>query len=182
MKNRLFVSLDLPNDVVNQIIIYRDSIAQKIKLKWEPREKLHLTIKFIGDVETNITEQISDELKFVEDFNSICCSFINFGFFYRGNNPSILWAGLKTDDALISLITQLNNRLEKFSIPAETKKFKPHITLLRIKIDLGNDFVNSFKNFTFEPIDFSTNSITLYKSELNKAGSRYFKIKNYKLK
>lgn len=182
MKNRLFVSLDIPNDIVDQIIEYRDSINPNQKLKWESREKLHLTIKFIGDVESNLTEKISEELKFVEEFSSISCFFLNFGFFYRDKNPSILWAGLKTDDSLNSLITQINNRLEKFSIPTETKKFNPHITLHRIKNTLENDFVNSFKNFTFEPIEFSTNSITLFKSELGREGSKYFKIKNYKLK
>lgn len=182
MKNRLFVSLDIPIDIVDQIIKYRDSINPNQKLKWESREKLHLTIIFIGDVETSVTGKISEELQFVEQFNSIKCSFINFGFFYRDNNPSILWAGLKTDDSLNSLVTQINNRLENFSIPIETKKFNPHITLLRIKNTTGNDFVNSFKNFTFEPIEFSTNSVTLFKSELGREGSKYFKIKNYKLK
>jgi 2'-5' RNA ligase len=182
LKNRLFVTLDIPNEVVDQIINYRNSIESNIKLKWEPNEKLHLTIKFIGDVESKLTDEISDELIFVKDFNSIKCSFLNFGFFYRDSKPSILWAGLKTDDALITIIDQINLRLEKFSIPIENNKFNPHITLLRIKNDLGNDFVNSFKNFTFKPLEFSTNSISLYKSELKSDGSRYFKIKNYKLK
>lgn len=181
MKNRLFVSLDIPDIVIDQIINYRDSIKLNLNLKWESREKLHLTIKFIGDVDNNLTEKISEELKFVEEFKSINCSLLNFGFFYRDNNPIILWAGINTDDSLQLLINLINKRLEKFSIAAEIKKFKPHITLLRIKNALENDFVNSFKNFTFEPIEFSTNSITLYKSELSRESSKYFKIKNYKL-
>lgn len=44
------------------------------------KEKLHLTIKFIGDVDSELVSKISDELMFVEDYNSINCSFTKFGF------------------------------------------------------------------------------------------------------
>lgn len=182
MKNRLFVSLNLPESITYKIIALRDSISADEKIKWEPKEKLHLTIKFIGDVDSELVSKISDELMFVEDYNSINCSFTKFGFFYRDNKPTILWAGLETDISLFGLIDVINVRLQKFSIVVDKNKFKPHVTLLRIKNDLGIDFVNNFKNFTFTPIDFSTNSISLYKSELHKDGSKYFEIKNYKLK
>jgi 2'-5' RNA ligase len=174
--------LNLPVSVATKIQAFRDTISVDENIKWEPIEKLHLTIKFIGDVDSEIINEISDELMFVENYNSINCSFTKFGFFYRDNRPIILWAGLEIDSSLFSLIDQINVRLQKFSIAVEKNKFKPHITLLRIKNDLGLDFVNSFKNFTFTPIDFSTNSISLYKSELHKDGSKYFEIKNYKLK
>jgi len=182
LKSRLFVSLDIPDQVVNKIIDYRDSIGFNPDMRWESKEKHHLTLKFIGDVENNLIEEIAHEIKFVEDFNSIECSFLNFGFFFRNNQPSILWAGLKTDESLTKLIEILEKNLIKFSIPVEIKKFKPHITLLRLKKDPGNDFVNRFKNFTFKPIEFSANTITLFKSELYPEGSKYFKLKNYKLK
>ena len=80
------------------------------------------------------------------------------------------------------MITELNERLTKFSIPIEKRKFNPHITLLRIKNELGINFVNNFKNFTFKPILFTANTVTLYKSILHPEGSKYSEIKNYKLK
>ena len=82
MKNRLFVSLNLPESITYKIIALRDSISADEKIKWEPKEKLHLTIKFIGDVDSELVSKISDELMFVEDYNSINCSFTKFGFFY----------------------------------------------------------------------------------------------------
>jgi 2'-5' RNA ligase len=72
--------------------------------------------------------------------------------------------------------------LNKFSIPPEKRKINPHITLLRIKNDPGINFVKNFKNFTFKPILFTANSVTLYKSILHSEGSEYIEIKNYKLK
>ena len=182
MKNRLFISLNLPVDIIEQIILIRDEIWGDKNLKWEPKEKLHLTIKFIGDVSSQIIDDISNELAFIENYSSIKCEIKNFGFFYRDNKPKILWVGLETDVFLKRLIKELNDRLNKFSIPIEKRKFNPHITLLRIKNDPGNNFVNNFKNFTFKPILFKANSISLYKSILHPEGSIYSEIKNYKLK
>jgi hypothetical protein len=54
--------------------------------------------------------------------------------------------------------------------------------LLRIKKEPEINFVNKFKKFTFEPIVFKSDLVTFYKSELHKTGSKYFEIKNYKLK
>ena len=182
MKNRLFVSLNLPNDIIEQIISVRDDIWRDKILRWEPKEKLHLTIKFIGDVSSQIMGDISEELKFIDSYSSIKCAFSKFGFFYRDNKPIILWAGLETEILLNNLIAELNERILKFSIPIEKGKFNPHITVLRIKNDPGISFVNKFKNFTFKPILFTANTVTLYKSILHSIGSEYSEIKNYKLK
>lgn len=182
MKNRLFVSLNLPVDIIEQIILIRDDIWDDKNLKWEPKEKLHLTIKFIGDVSPQITDNISNELMFIENYSSIKCEFNKFDFFYRDGKPKIIWVGLETDVFLKRLIAEINDRLSKYSISVENRKFNPHITLLRIKNDMGINFVNSFKNFTFKPILFMANSISLYKSILHPEGSIYSEIKNYKLK
>jgi len=182
LKNRLFVSLNLPDIVIEQIVSLRDEISTDENLKWEPKDKLHLTIKFIGDVSDEIKDQISKELCFINQYSSIKCIFNKFGFFYRDSKPIILWAGLSTDDQLINLITEVDESLKKFSILNEQRKFNPHITVLRIKNDPGINFVNNYKKFTFKPILFTANSVTLYKSILHPEGSKYFEIKNYKLK
>jgi RNA 2',3'-cyclic 3'-phosphodiesterase len=182
LKNRLFVSLNLPDNVIGQIISLRDNIYGIENINWEPKNKLHLTIKFIGDVSKETMTEISNGLHFIERHPVIKCSFNKFGFFYRDDKPFILWAGLTADKNLNDLITEINKSLVKFSIPVEQRRFNPHITLLRIKNDPGINFVNSFKNFTFEPILFTTNSVTLYKSILHPMGSEYIEIKNYKLK
>jgi 2'-5' RNA ligase len=182
LKNRLFISLNLPDSVVGKIISLRDTVAADENIKWEPIEKLHLTIKFIGDVSNELMDIISEELMFLINYTSLNCSVNKFGFFYRDKKPTILIASLSVDEKLDKIIAIINENLQKFNIPAERRKLNPHITLLRVKNDLGINFVNSFKKFTFKPILFNTNSITLYKSILHPEGSEYIKIKNYKLK
>jgi len=178
---RLFIALNIPENVKDQLILLRDFVAGA-NFKWESKEKLHLTIKFIGDTTESNVEKIIYELKFLEDYSTISCSINDFGFFFRDKNPSILWAGIKVDDSLLEIIDKIESALEIFSIKKEKRKFHPHLTLLRIKKNPGNNFINSFKNFKFEPIFFQANSISLYKSELKSTGSVYQEIKNYKLK
>jgi len=178
---RLFIALNIPEDVKLKLIEIRNSVAGS-NYMWEVKEKLHLTLKFIGDVPEASIESIAEELDFVQNYPSLKSEIFNFDFFFRDKKPAILLAGLKIDQSIYKIVDELNTKLEKFSIQKEVKKFNPHLTLLRIKNDFGNNFVNNFKNFTFEPIDFTANSISLIKSELYPSRSKYFEIKNYKLK
>lgn len=178
---RLFVALNIPENIKTQLIDLRDSVAGS-NYKWEAKEKLHLTIKFIGDFPEAQLDSIINELNFIKTYSALVCSIKKFGFFFRDKNPSILWAGLEVEKTISEIVDKTESLFEKYSIPKENRKFNPHLTLLRIKNDSGINFVNSFKNFTFEPIDFTANSISLYKSELHPYGSKYFEIKNYKLK
>lgn len=179
---RLFIALNIPDEAKDKLIEVRNSVTPNLNYKWEPRDKLHLTLKFIGDFPEQNVDQIKSELMFLENYYSIKSEFFNFGFFFRRIKPVILWAGMKISEPINKIVSELNLRLENFSIPVDNRKFKPHLTLLRIKNDFDESLVHRFKNFTFEPINFYSNSISLYKSELYKSGSKYFEIKNYKLK
>lgn len=180
---RLFVALKIPDDVINKIIQYRNEAAfSNQNLNWENKEKLHLTLKFIGNVREELTDKINDALLFTENFNSIKFSFTKFGFFFRDNYPKILWLGLSNNDELIMLVEKIEGKLEPLGIQSEKRTFKPHLTLLRIKNKLDNNFINSFENFKLPNLNFVSNEISLIKSELFSDTSRYTEIKKYKLK
>jgi 2'-5' RNA ligase len=119
---------------------------------------------------------------FIEEYNSFSFDVTKFGFFYRNGLPGILWAGLKTDESIYRLVEQLNERLSIFSIPVERRKFKPHLTMLRLKKDPGKKFILKFEEYSFDNCNFSSSEITLIKSELLSTGGRYTDIKKYNLK
>ncbi len=180
---RLFVALKFPNDIVDKIIEFRnDAAGNNQNLKWEIKEKLHLTLNFIGDVQEDKVDKIADSLSFIKDINSIEMNLTKFGFFFRDNHPKILWLGLSSNDNLITLADKIESKLETFGIKKEKRKFKPHLTLLRIKNKIDKNFINSFENFNLPYLKFYSNEITLFKSELLPDTSRYTEIKNYKLK
>lgn len=182
MKSRIFVALNIPDEAKNNLfdIIYK--LHPDKNLNWEKKEKIHLTLKFVGDVDNGFLPEIINDLKFLEQFNTQKLQITEFGFFFRFKEPKILWAGLKFSDELKLIAKKLDDYFTKFGIEKESREFKPHLTLIRIKNNPGDNFINKFKNSKFEPIDFQSNSISLIKSELNPSGSVYTEIKKYKLR
>lgn len=181
---RLFVALAIPEEIINQITQLRKKICgENDKLKWEDNSKIHLTLKFIGEVNENLLQPISQELDFLEQFNKINCTTSKFGFYFKQKNePRILWLGLDLDNTVSTIVDELNRRLTKYSIPIEKRKFSSHLTLLRIKDHLTDEFVNKFLNYDIHKFNFITNEILLMQSELLAQGSTYKEIKKYYLK
>ena len=181
--SRLFVAIKILDYVTNNLLnVCRKLTDTHSEFKWEQPEKVHITLKFIGEVEERIVTQIAQELNFIRNYNSFIFSVARFGFFFRNGEPRILWAGLKTDESIHKLVEELNIRLSIFSVPIEKRKFEPHLTLLRIKKNPGNEFINKFKEHSFEDMTFKSNQIKLIKSELSHSGARYSNIKKYDLK
>jgi 2'-5' RNA ligase len=181
--SRLFVALKIPDEVKSNLLNVCSKLSDSSDLlKWEKPEKIHLTLKFIGEVEEELVSSIAKEIAFVEEFNSFNFNVIKFGFFYRNALPSILWTGMQTDENIQMLVEELNQRLSIFSIPVERRKFKPHLTMLRIKKNPGKEFISKFEDYSFDNWNFNSSEITLIKSELSPTGARYTDIKKYNLK
>lgn len=181
---RLFVALIIPDEVKNQIVESRKRIfPDEGMFKWEDNSKVHLTLKFISEVKEDLLEPIINELNFLEHFNKINCCAEGFGFFFKAKDePRILWLGLSLDSSINRIVEELNQRLSKFLIPIEHRKFKAHLTLLRIKKSVPKDFIEKFSNAEYPKINFTTNEIVLMQSELSSQGSTYKEIKKYYLK
>lgn len=180
---RLFIALLIPDEVKSIVSDHCNRIVNySLDYKWEEKDKIHLTLKFIGEVKEELLPQITDEVQFVENYASFNCSISKFGFFYRFNEPKILWCNLDTDDSIISLVDKLNVTLKKFNIEPETRKFKGHLTLMRIKKKVSADFIKSFNEYKFSPVKFISDEIALVQSVLKPGGSEYKILKIYELK
>jgi 2'-5' RNA ligase len=180
---RLFVALEIPEDIRKRIsALKEEAIQEKISLKWEPDEKIHLTIKFIGEVNDESVESISESLDFLESYEKVKCKLTRFGFFFKHGIPQIMWIGLWVDNILFNIVEQLNKELIKFDVPVEGRKFKPHLTLLRIKKRFPEEWVTKFNSFIIPEINFTSDSILLIKSELLPESSKYTVIKKFNLK
>jgi len=180
---RLFVALEIPENIQSKISELKDEvIGGSSDLKWEKRDKIHLTLKFIGEVEDELVGPLINSLDFLEQCNKINCRLTKFGFFFRQGIPQILWIGLSVDEFLFDLVGQLNSKLTKFGIPVEEKKFKPHITLLRIKRKFPEDWVTKFNSFIIPETIFTADNILMIKSELLPESSKYTVLKKFNLK
>ncbi|MBI1938787.1 MAG: RNA 2',3'-cyclic phosphodiesterase [Ignavibacteriales bacterium] len=184
MTIRAFIALEIPAAALEKIIqIKNDNYNGYENVRWEPAEKLHITLKFLGDTEEKLIEKILGKLSTaVSSYNSLMLSFNEFGIFKREGKPKIFWVGLKPDDELKTLALDIENLCLESGFQKEKREFKPHITLLRVK---GNEDFNALQNLSrlkFEPVNFSAEKITFYKSELKKSGSVYTELKSFYLK
>ncbi len=180
---RLFVALQIPDEIRTKIIELRKQILLEGKnLRWEPKEKIHLTLKFIGDVEKQKIEVIKSIISFVENYKKFGLSLTKFGLFFNRHVPKILWMGLSENENLMTLVNELNLKLKDIDIPAENRKFKSHLTLLRIKNNFPESLIDKFENFNIPETSFICDTISLMESRLYPSGSEYSTIKNYELK
>jgi 2'-5' RNA ligase len=180
---RLFAALEIPENIRQKIIDLRNEVLpDSPDLKWESPEKIHLTIKFIGEVADDKVDPIINSLDFLEQYEKIQCRLTKFGFFINHGIPQILWIGLWVDSILYNIVEQLNINLAKFDVPVEERKFKPHLTLLRIKRKFPEKWVTNFNSFIIPEIDFISDNIILIKSELLPETSRYTVLKKFNLK
>jgi len=180
---RLFVALKIPDYVKSDIFKHCYAAAETPSdFRWEANDKVHLTLKFIGDLKEELLPEIISELEFVKIYSSFNCKISKFGFFFRDNEPKILWCNLETDESIVSLVNELNDRLKKYDIEIEKRKFKGHLTLLRIKKQVSENFIQRFKEYSFDPIEFKAAEIALIQSVLKPNGSEYKDLKIYELK
>ncbi|HSD64917.1 MAG TPA: RNA 2',3'-cyclic phosphodiesterase [Ignavibacteriaceae bacterium] len=180
---RLFIALEIPKEIRQKISeLKEEAVPDSGDLKWEPTEKIHLTIKFIGDVKDELVNPIIDSMVFLGQYEKIKCRLTKFGFFSKHGIPQILWIGLWVDSILYNILEQLNSNLVKFGVSVEERKFKPHVTLLRIKKRFPEKWVTDFNSFIIPEIDFISDNIMLIKSELLPESSKYTVLKKFNLK
>lgn len=181
MKHRIFFALNIPEKTKEELIKFRNNVINDSnKYKWESKDKLHLTLKFIGDVEDDLLNKIIEIKNLFGNFNSLKCSINQFGFFYKNKEPRILWANIQAIQ-LNEIVKHLEDELFKLSIPKENRPFVPHLTLLRIKNKINEDFIKAFENYKFKQIEFNASEISLIESKLFPYGSIYDEIKKYNL-
>ena len=184
MTSRLFIALEIPGDLLDEFIEIRDEIYGSCdRVKWEPKEKLHLTLKFLGDTLDNKIEKISKKIeKIVNKSSHINLNFTTFGMFYKQNSPKILWASLKTSEQLLNLVNNINREMEDLGLKKKKRKYKPHLTILRMRGKEDLERLNYFLESDISDLMFEAKTVTLYRSKLLRSGSVYEKVKSFELK
>jgi 2'-5' RNA ligase len=179
--NRIFIALEIPGEQRSRLMFLRDETFGNLNVRWEPEEKLHLTLKFIGDTNDEQCRIISSALDFLLEQRSFMLSFHRFGFFFKNGIPTILWAGLHESPALNGLVHRIDSKISELGIPHQSSRFWPHITLLRIRDASALPQLTEGNDTLIDGLTFPALNIVLFKSHLLQHGSKYSVIKKYSL-
>jgi RNA 2',3'-cyclic 3'-phosphodiesterase len=134
---RLFVALEIPRAVRDNLAALinklraADASPSKNKARWVRPENLHVTLKFIGNVDAGNLDAIRAALAEVCSGSAVELHFRGLGFFPNERRPHVLWAGIEASPNLATLAAEIDARLEKLGIPSETREYSPHLTLAR---------------------------------------------------
>lgn len=161
--------------------------GSSINGKWVKPENVHLTVVFLGNIETTMIDAMKDEVKKVTDKTepfSVCLKGI--GCFPDIKRPRVLWIGLDGDIKRMSnLRKNLMKRLKPFGIKEEKRAFRPHLTLGRFKRfnqSLKNQLMEVFERYRdISSRDFVLKELTLFRSELKPDGAHYTRLYSFPL-
>lgn len=170
--HRLFIAIDLPDTIKDALVglgVARLDGARPVR-----REHMHLTLRFIGEVDTEAMNRIREQLGMARGA-PFDLSLRGVGRFPPQGAARVLWAGVSAPSALTDWHQQIESALSQLGYPPDAKGFTPHITLARFKTPPPQAalrrFIDAHRTFTTAP--FPARQLTLYESTLTPQGPRY---------
>lgn len=173
---RCFVAIDIPETVKAEIAGLQGDLRQfRARVSWARSEGLHLTLKFLGDVESGLIPDVVSALDAaVSSSKAFTVSAEGVGCFPNSRRPRVMWVGLDGGDALRAVQEAVETALEPLGFERETRKFNPHLTLGRVKSAQGiDDVVRRMEQLGFIKREFPATEIRLMQSDLQPTGAVY---------
>ncbi|WP_400203403.1 RNA 2',3'-cyclic phosphodiesterase [Candidatus Methanomassiliicoccus intestinalis] len=174
---RAFISLNLLCDEsISKVLADLNSIG----VKTVNSNQLHITLRFLGDIDKKHVDNISKAVEATADeFHRFDMKINKVGTFPRKDGSGIVWIG-SDDQTVIDISKKLDELLYSNGIDRENKPFKNHVTIARPKHDIKdiNEYLNS-REYHFK--EQSINSMFLMSSVLTPAGPIYTIEKEYPL-
>ncbi|MFN3387421.1 MAG: RNA 2',3'-cyclic phosphodiesterase [Allosphingosinicella sp.] len=167
--HRLFVAIRPPAAVRDALIDLMDGVKGA---RWVDEEQIHLTLRFIGEVDRHLAGDIHAALGAVHH-PRFTLALSGLGSFDRSGGASVLWAGVAPHAPLKALHKKVDQALERVGVAPDRRAFHPHITLARLPRGAGplRPLVESAGGLTGDP--FEVDEIRLYESALTHAGPIY---------
>jgi 2'-5' RNA ligase len=175
---RLFVAIDVPEAVRDTLAALKRELSGA---RWVPPEQLHLTLKFIGNVDDAKVPDVVAALHTVRG-SPAELTVDGVGRFPPSQTAHVLWAGLRAGPELGALASMIEQSLVPLGIAADARPFAPHITLARLK-DAPMADVEAFlaDHPALSSPTFTLDHFTLYRSVLTQHGATHTVVEHFVL-
>lgn len=178
MPHRLFVAIRPPASVRDTLI---DAMEGVEGARWQDEDALHLTLRFIGEVETPAANDLAGQLARI-DWAPFELRVSGVGTFERKGSPHTLWARVPQTEELEGLRQKVERACDLAGLGRETRRFTPHISLARLNRSAGTigGWLAVQGNLVAGP--WRVEDFVLYESHLGHEGAHYEAVEVYPLK
>ena len=174
---RTFVALELSDTVREELGRLQGELGRAgCDVKWVAPENIHLTVKFLGDVEEEKINEIKNILTRISSGEKTFeISLFKLGAFPSIDRPRVLWAGIDKGCAEVEKIASLAKEgLENIGFPKEDHPFSAHLTLGRVRSGKNKDALREkILSLEARPVFSEVNHIALFRSTLTPKGPIY---------
>ncbi len=185
---RAFIAIELPQEIKDTL----GRLQAKLKtaeadVKWVEPKNIHLTLKFLGEIDEQTTEKIKSFLEKIPNAQKqFKINLSSPGAFPSPASPRVIWVGIKQGNAEIKGIAIfLEKQSAEIGLPPENKEFSAHITIGRVRSGKNrgelSKILSDLSQNSLEDQQFTADKITLFKSTLSSNGPIYETVKEFPL-
>ncbi len=178
---RAFIAVEVPAEVknhLNSVSAALGSLDPDARLA--PVSSIHLTLRFLGNVEASRVPGLGDAIRrCARQIRPFPLAVGSLGAFPSRKRPRVVWAGISGDGDLARLRHLLEHELQQLGFDRDKKKFRPHLTLLRLKSSRNLKRLSGFLDQDADrpsPVSFRVRRIHLFESRLHSHGARHLKL------
>ncbi len=167
---RLFIAIELPGAVKERLSLLCGGVPGA---RWLRTDQMHLTLKFIGEVDGPRFDDIRGALERVREA-PCTISISGVGLYGKLRQPRVLWAGVAPGEPVIRLHGAIEKALSGLGVAPDERKYRPHVTLARFKNGRGRrvrQFLEQNDALTIPGIDVTR--FVLFSSFLSHKGAVY---------
>ena len=166
---RLFVALEVPRNAAMSLSLLRGGLPGA---RWIDVENFHITLRFIGDIDGRTADEVVDRLDRIErpEFQLSLSGMGSFG----SKKPHSVYAGVTPAPEMYALQGEIERFCQRLGLPADPRKFTPHVTLARLRNARPEDvahYLTGRGNFYTAP--FTVNRFVLMSSKESVGGGPY---------
>jgi len=183
-KVRSFIAIEVPQTLQARMgELQRELKRAEADVKWVRPEGIHLTLKFLGSISLEDIEKLTLAITpAVASWVPFEVRLFSLGCFPSSRNPRVLWLGVDRGGAeVLSLQRAIEKKAAEAGFLPETKPFKPHLTLGRVRSPKGmNPLIQAMEKHKDAEIGFfRVNEVHLFQSELKASGAVYTKLRAF---
>lgn len=174
--HRLFVAIRPPAEQRAHLL---SLMAGVDAARWQDDAQLHLTLRFIGEIDRHAANDVADALAGIR-FTPFDIRLSGVGSFDRKGVVDTLWAGVQPRDDLAALHRKIDRACVSTGLPPEARAYLPHITLARFGRTGG--FIAPFlaRHAGLAAPPFRVDGFTLYESRVGHGGAAYHPVARYR--